>query len=218
MCDAIEEYVIPFFDRTKTLADLQNHYGGEASDYRSVSIQATIHVLNGKPLAAIEILCQWRGRYTEGTAKRQLECRADVTKFAQKLGLELPPDNYVPASVQDQLCSRFKEECQQLTQGIGSFHRVKNTYGEILLHGPVPVETKQLYRAAQHVHWPTLSSRQLCRMAKKMCNMAAKNSNKESNEMYRDAHLIFSIVSEREGVPEAYGKFAKIAAENANDK
>jgi len=216
VCNLIGQFALPFLNGLQSLDDVQSLYGGRASNYHAVSIQAAICVIQGQPQAAIDILCEWREVYTIGTPESQLRNRAGVSEFAEKLGLALPPDEFVPVTVQSQLCERLREECQQLTRGFGRYNHAENLYREILTHGPVPAEIEEVYREARRANWPTMSSRQLCRMAKKMCNSATRVSGVEAQNLYNDAHMIFSIVSDRDGVPDAYRELANTAAENAS--
>lgn len=216
VCSVVSNYVFPFFDGLRSLNDLQAIYEGKAVDYYSVSILAAIYVLRGRRQAAAEILCEWRSSYTTGPPDLQVSSRADVSRFAERLGISLPPDGFVPVSVQTQLCERLKEECRQLALGIGRYNHAENLYREILTHGPVPAEVDQRYREARRAIWPTMSARQLCRMAEKMCSRAASSPKAEVQDYYDDAHYIFELVKHRDGLPDAYLEIASTAAENAS--
>lgn len=211
----VADRVLPYLDGIRSLDDLLTIYDGRLPDYHAASVQAAIHVLRGQPDLAVQVLCQWRNVYTSGTPESQLEDRESVSEFAEKLGLVLPVDEFTPVTVQQQLCARLLEECDDLSRGhVGKYNHAENLYKEIMSHGPVPATVDARYRQARSIAWANMSCRQLCRMAKKFCDSAARLPRSQSRQLYQDAHQIFLVVSNREAIPEVYRDIAKTAADN----
>lgn len=214
VCEDLRQFIIPYLDALQSYDDLL-----ALGEHRSVSphpvSRAAIAMLVNRPEVAVDTLCRWRARINSGSPKSQLSARAHVEKYAERLGLTLPDDGFVPLTEQEQLCQKLEAECEELAAGGGRYNHARNLLREIEKWGPVPARTEEIYRQARRAIWPTMSTKQVCRIAKQACRAAARATGDEARQLYAEAHAAFSVVAERDGIPAAYQELADTAAENA---
>ena len=197
VCEALERYVLPYLDDIKTLDDV-------VRTSSTPEVKAAAHLLQGRRQEAIDELIGKRAMYQSGSPRDQVKFRREVEDYARELGLELPPDDFVPVSEHSQLLKKVADAWMLLGPPYTRYEHAEKLLAEAQKGGDVPADLREIVDTRREEIWPGLSTRYLCRLGESLCRRAGTATPAERNEMLRLARAAFGIVASRGPVPEQY--------------
>lgn len=204
ICEVLELYVLPYLERIRTVEDVGRLLEGPAVDAHSTRTRAAVHLLHGRQAEALHELVRWRSIYKSGSPEDQLRMRRTVEEYGVRLGLQLPPDDFVPVSEHQQLLERTQASWAQLGPSDPRYEHAEKLLAQARAGGEIPPDLRLLVEQRRAQIWPNLSIRHLCRFAVSLCHRARSVTPRERQEALLLARTIFEAVTSRGPIPEQY--------------